>query len=109
MTVGSGGWFGGLLALIAIFIPSLLLVQGALPFWDVLRRASAAQAALRGTNAAVVGILLAALYNPVWIKGIHGSEDFLIAIGAFGLLHFWKTPPWLVVALALIAGMVIHR
>jgi len=106
MTVGPGGWLGGLLALIAIFIPSLLLVQGALPFWDVLRRTPAAQAALRGTNAAVVGILLAALYNPVWIKGIQGPEDFIIALGAFGLLHFWKTPPWLVVALALIMGMV---
>lgn len=69
MTVGPGGWLGGLWALIAVFIPSILLVQGALPFWDALRLAPAAQAALRGTNAAVVGIHLAALYDPVWIRG----------------------------------------
>ncbi len=106
MTVGPGGWMGGLLALVAIFIPSLLLVQGALPFWNILRREPAAQAALRGTNAAVVGILLAALYNPVWINGIHGPHHFIIALGAFGLLQFWKTPPWLVVGLAMMVGMV---
>jgi chromate transporter len=107
MTVGPGGWMGGLLTLVAIYLPSLLLLQGALPFWAILRRAPAAQAALRGTNAAVVGILLAALYNPVWIKGIHGPDHFIIALGAFGLLHFWKLPPWLVVALTMIAGMVL--
>lgn len=106
MTVGPGGWPGGLLALIAIFMPSLLLVQGALPFWGILRRAPAAQAIMRGTNAAVVGILLAALYHPVWIKAVHGPEDFIITLAAFGLLHVWKTPPWLVVTLALIAGLV---
>ncbi len=106
MTVGPGGWIGGLLALVAIFIPSLLLVQGALPFWNILRRAPAAQAVLRGTNAAVVGILLAALYNPMWINGIHGPHHFIVALGAFGLLQFWKAPPWLVVGLAMMAGMV---
>ncbi len=106
MTVGPGGWMGGLLTLVAIFMPSLLLVQGALPFWDLLRRAPAAQAAMRGTNAAVVGILLAALYNPVWINGIHGPRHFIIALGAFGLLQFWKAQPWLVVGLAMMAGMV---
>jgi chromate transporter len=106
MTVGPGGWMGGLLTLVAIFIPSLLLVQGVLPFWDTLRRVPSAQAALRGTNAAVVGMLLAALYNPVWIKGIHGPHHFSIALGAFALLHFWKAPPWLIVVLSMIAGMV---
>ena len=106
MSVGPGGWLGGLLALAAIFIPSLLLVQGALPFWNLLRRAPVAQAMLRGTNAAVVGVLLAALYNPVWIKGIQGSQDFIIALGAFGLLQFRQTPPWLVVALAMVTGLV---
>ena len=109
MAVGPGGLMGGLLALVAIFIPSLLLVQGALPFWAILRRAPAAQAALRGTNAAVVGILLAALYNPVWIKGIHGPHHFIIALGAFGLLQFWKVPPWLVVGLAMMAGMAFLK
>ncbi len=107
MSVGPGGWLGGLLALVAIFLPALLLVQGVLPFWDSLRRAAAAQATLRGTNAAVVGILLAALYDPVWIKGIQGSTDFIIALGAFGLLQFRRTPPWLVVTLSMLAGWII--
>ena len=106
MTVGPGGWLGGLWALAAIFLPSVLIVHGALPFWETLRRMPAAQAALRGTNAAVVGILLAALYDPVWTKGIHGPKDFIIALGAFGLLHFWNTQPWLVVALATATGAV---
>lgn len=106
MTVGPGGWMGGLLTLGAIFIPSLLLVQGILPFWDTLRRAPAAQAVLYGTNAVVVGILLAALYNPVWIKGIHGPHHFIIALAAFGLLQFWKVPPWLIVALTMLIGMM---
>lgn len=106
MTVGPGGWIGGLLALVAIFLPSVLLVQGALPFWETLRQMPMAQAALRGTNAAVVGILLAAMYDPVWTKGIHGPADLIVGLAAFGLLHFWKTPPWLVVLLATLAGLV---
>jgi chromate transporter len=81
-------------------------VQGALPFWETLRRMPAAQAALRGTNAAVVGLLLAALYDPVWTKGIHGAADIIVGLAALGLLHFWKAPPWLVVALATVAGLV---
>jgi len=93
------GWLGGLSALAAIFLPALLLVLGVLPFWDTLRVKPAAQSALLGTNAAVVGILLAALYDPVWLKGIHAPTDFMIGLGAFGLLQFWKTPSWLVVAL----------
>jgi chromate transporter len=106
MTAGAGGWLGGLWALAAIFLPSVLLVHGALPFWEGLRRMPAAQAALRGTNAAVVGLLLAALYDPVWTKGIHGAADFIVGLAAFGLLHFWKAPPWLVVGLSLAAGLV---
>lgn len=106
MTPAPGGWLGGLWALVAIFLPSVLLVQGALPFWERLRRMPAAQAALRGTNAAVVGLLLAALYNPVWSKGIHSAADMIVGLAAFGLLHFWKAPPWLVVGLALAAGAV---
>lgn len=107
MTVGPGGWLGGLWAVIAIFLPSLLLVQGVLPFWAKLSRIPLAQAALRGTNAAVVGLLLAALYDPVWSKGIQEPADFIIGLAAFGLLHFWKTAPWLVVALATAAGALL--
>jgi chromate transporter len=107
MSPGPGGWLGGLWALIAIFLPSLLLVQGVLPFWESLRRAPMAQAALRGTNAAVVGLLLAALYNPVWTKAIHDVPEFILGLAAFGLLHFWKTPPWLVVLLASAAGLLL--
>ncbi|MDO3380265.1 chromate efflux transporter [Geoalkalibacter halelectricus] len=106
MAFGPGGWIGGLWALVAIFLPSVLLVQGALPFWETLRRIPTAQAALRGTNAAVVGILLAAMYDPVWTKGIHGPADVIVGLAAFGLLHFWKTPPWLVVILASLVGLV---
>ncbi len=106
MTVVPGGWIGGLWALVAIFLPSALLVQGALPFWETLRQMPAAQAALRGTNAAVVGILLAEMYDPVWTKGIHGPADVIVGLAVFGLLHFWKAPPWLVVVLATLAGLV---
>ncbi|MBF0462581.1 MAG: chromate efflux transporter [Magnetococcales bacterium] len=98
--VGPAGWSGGLLALTTIFLPSFFLVAGMLPFWDTFRRLPAAQAILRGVNAAVVGLLLAALYHPVWTSGILSAMDFGIALAAFGLLLFWKLPPWLVVLLA---------
>jgi chromate transporter len=91
------GWAGAALALGAIFLPSFLLVVGALPFWDVLRARAGFQAALRGVNAAVVGLLLAALYHPVWTGAIRAPADFGLALGAFALLMFWKAPPWLVV------------
>jgi len=106
MTPAPGGWLGGLCALVAIFLPSLLLVRGVLPFWERLRRAPMAQAALRGTNAVVVGLLLAALYDPVWTKAIHGGPEFIVGLAAFGLLHFWKIPPWLVILFATAAGLV---
>jgi chromate transporter len=98
------GVAGGLLCLTAIFLPSFLLVIGALPFWDVLRRRPQAQAALRGVNAAVVGLLLAALYDPVWTSGIRAPADFALAVAALLLLALWKLPPWLVVAMTAAAG-----
>lgn len=106
-----GAQIGGLgtaaLCLIAIYIPSFLLVYGALPFWAALRQKSWAQSMLTGINAAVVGLLLAALYNPVWTSGILSANDFAIAAAAFLALHMWKVPPWLVVPLcALAAGGV---
>jgi chromate transporter len=98
------GLAGATIALIAIFLPSFFLVFGALPFWDALRARSGFQAALRGINAAVVGLLLAALYNPVWTSAIGTPADFALALLAFGLLAFWQAPPWLVVILAAIGG-----
>lgn len=92
------GWKGGILALLAIFAPSFLLLAGALPFWTRLRSNVRMQAALAGVNAAVVGLLLAALYQPVWISAIHGAHDFALALLALVALLFWKCPPWLVVA-----------
>jgi chromate transporter len=101
------GWAGAALALAAIFLPAFLLVVGALPFWDVLRARGAFQAALRGINAAVVGVLLAALYHPVWTSAIHAPSDFALALAAFGLLALWKTPPWLVVIFAAVGGAAL--
>ncbi len=91
------GWAGGLLCLVAIFLPSFLLLIAALPYWDLLRRRPVVQSALRGVNAAVVGILLAALYRPVWLSAIFAPRDFAIAIAAFLALAAWAVPPWLVV------------
>lgn len=99
------GLVGGLLALVAIFSPAFLLVIGALPFWDAFRTRPDFQAALRGVNAAVVGILLAALYQPVWTSAIITAKDFALALADFGLLVVWKLPPWLVVVFsALVAA-----
>jgi chromate transporter len=103
------GWTGAMLALSAIFLPSFLLVAGALPFWDLLRSAPIFQSALKGINAAVVGLLLAALYHPVWTSAIQSAADFGLGLVAFGLLMFWKWPPWLVVVLTALGGEVISR
>ncbi len=99
MTPRPNGWAGGLLCLAGIYLPSFLLLLGVLPFWDGLRRRTDVQAALRGVNATVVGLLLAALYNPVWTSGIQSPRDFALGLAAFLLLVFWKVPPWLVVLL----------
>ena len=104
---GPQGIVGGGLALVAIFLPSFLLITGVLPFWDLLRRRDVFRRALNGVNAAVVGLLLAALYNPVWTSSVETPEDFALAISALGLLMFWKTPPWMVVSLAAGGGAAI--
>jgi chromate transporter len=101
------GWAGASLCLVAVFLPSFLLVFGALPFWDAWRRRRWAQSALTGVNAAVVGLLLAALYNPVWTAGITSGADFALGSAAFVLLFMWKTPPWLVVVLSAAGGALI--
>jgi len=101
------GWVGGVICLAAIFLPSFLLLIGVLPFWDSLRRMPAVRSGLRGVNAAVVGILLAALYNPVWTNAIHAPVDFAIATVAFLLLALWAVPPWLVVLLGALAAELL--
>jgi chromate transporter len=101
------GWVGAALCLVAIFLPGLLLVLGVLPFWASLGRGALMRASLRGVNAAVVGVLLGALYDPVWTKGIGGPADFALALVAFALLVIWKTPPWLVVLVSAAGGAAV--
>ena len=101
------GWVGGLLCLVAIFLPSFLLLIGVLPYWDSVRRVPAVQSGLRGVNAAVVGILLAALYHPVWTSAILAPRDFAIAVAAFLALVIWKWPPWLVVVLGAVVTALV--
>jgi chromate transporter len=98
------GWVGALAATVAIFASSFLLVGGLLPFWDRLRHRDSVRAALRGVNAAVVGVLLAALFSPIWTGAVHTGGDFGLALVAFLLLTMWSAPPWLVVILGALAG-----
>lgn len=105
-TQAPSGWLGAGIALVAIFLPAFLLITGILPFWEVLRRYETMQRAMLGINAAVVGLLLSAFYNPVWTSAIRNTADFSLAAIAFLLLAFWKCPPWLVVILAAaVAGL----
>lgn len=101
------GWLGAVLATAAIFLPSFFLIVGALPFWDAIRRRPDFQAVLNGINATVVGILLSALYQPVWTKAIASPADFGLAIASFGLLMLWKLPPWIVVLFSAAGGALI--
>lgn len=100
-------WTTALICLSAIFLPSFLLIVGVLPFWEQLRQTLYTQAALIGINAAVVGILLAALYQPVWTSAVHRPQDFALALVAFAALMYWKLPPWLVVLGAGAAGWLL--
>src|SRR5690606_33983056 len=102
------GWASGMLCLVAIFAPSFLLVSGVLPFWEQLRRNTRARAALMGINAAVVGLLLAALYHPVWTSAIHQPRDFALGLAAFVALMYWKLPPWLVVLSCAVIGWILN-
>ena len=106
MSVTPNGVLGGLLCLTAICLPAFLLIIGALPFWDALRQKTHVQSALRGVSAAVVGLLLAALYDPVWTSSIKSTSDMALALVSFGLLMYWKWPPIYVVALSAIGGAV---
>jgi chromate transporter len=101
------GWVGGLICVAAIYLPSFLLLVGVLPFWDALRRRGGIRAALAGVNAAVVGLLLAALYKPVWTGAIFAPADFGLAVAAFLLLVMWRVPPWLVVILGALGATAV--
>jgi chromate transporter len=101
------GVLGAALCLFAIYAPSFLLVVAALPFWEGLRRQARMQTALHGVNAAVVGLLLAALFTPVWTSAIFKPQDFALGLLAFVALMFWKLPSWLVVIGTGLAGWLI--
>jgi chromate transporter len=106
MRVEPGGWIGALLCLVAIFLPGFLLVVGALPVWQGLRSNQSVRAALAGVNAAVVGVLLAALYDPVAVGAITGLVEAALALAAFLLLR-WRVPPWLVVLLSAAVSVLL--
>jgi chromate transporter len=101
------GIAGAVVSLIAIFLPGILVLMGALPFWEAFRRRAAAQAAMRGVNAAVVGLLGAALYNPVWTSAVKGPGDFGLALAGFVLLTVWQAPPLVVVAINALGGIAL--
>ena len=109
-TVAKGdpsGWIGGLLTLVAIFLPAFLLALGPLPFWNVLRLKPLIRSMMSGINATVVGILLAALYDPIFTSAVRSPADFGLALAAFGLLVFWKIPPLWVVLFAALGGEAV--
>ena len=102
-----GGALGAALALIAIFAPGLLILMGALPFWHGLRVRPAARAAMAGVNAAVVGLLASALYDPVWTSAVRNPADFAVAAAGFAALVVWRAPPLAVVTSTAAAGVVL--
>ena len=106
-TVGPGGVLGAAIALVAIFLPGFLLLIGVLPFWNALRTRTWMQSLMRGANAAVVGILGAALYDPLFTTGIVGAGSFSLALVCFVLLVAWKLPPWLVVIVGGTGGILL--
>ncbi|GHE21821.1 chromate efflux transporter [Halomonas urumqiensis] len=107
MALDGGGVLSALLALVAIFVPGMLLLLAALPFWNTLRVRPGIQAVLRGVNAAVVGLLGAALYHPVWTSAILGPREFALALVGFALLAVWKLPPWVAVLVCGLGGMAL--
>lgn len=102
------GWRGGIFATVAIFLPAFLLIFGTLPFWNTLRRNPKIKGALMGVNAAVVGILIAALYNPIWTSSIQASNDFAFAAVLFSMLVYWKLPPWVIVITGAVGGTLLE-
>ena len=104
MSAGPGGWLGGLLCLVAIFLPSFLLIVGVLPFWSRLRGQRGVQAAVAGVNAVVVGLLLAALYDPLWTTAVRDWRDVAWVVAGVMMLMWAKLPAWLVVFLLGLCG-----
>ena len=106
-SVGPGGVLGAAIALVAIFLPGVLVLVGVLPFWNALRGRTWMQSLMRGANAAVVGILGAALYDPLFTTGIVGVGSFSLALVCFVLLIAWKLPPWAVVLIGGAGGILL--
>lgn len=107
VTSPGGGIALALLCLLGIFLPSFLLLVGVMPFWNALRARPAVQSALMGVNAAVVGLLVAVLYDPVWTGTVHGPKDFVLLLAAFGALAVFKLPPWMVAVPAAVLGAIL--
>jgi chromate transporter len=103
------GVAGAVLGLVGIFLPGILVLLGALPFWDTFRRKPSAHAMMRGVNAAMVGLLGAALYNPLWTTAVKSSADFAVVLVGFVVLIAWRTPPLLVVVLGGLAGACMRN
>lgn len=101
------GWKGGVIATVAIFLPAFLLILGTLPFWDKLRRNPKIKGALIGVNAAVVGILISAFYDPIWTSAILKPVDFAFSAVLFSMLVYWKLPPWIVVVAGAFGGLLL--
>jgi chromate transporter len=101
------GIAGAVLGLIGIFLPGILILLGTLPFWETFRKRAGAQAVMRGINAAVVGVLGAALYNPVWTSSVKTPGDFGVALIGFVLLTVWRAPPLLVVIVGALGGIAL--
>jgi chromate transporter len=101
------GVVGAVLGLVGIFLPGMLILLGTLPFWDGLRQRVDAQAIMRGINAAVVGLLGAALYNPLWTSAVKSTGDFAVALTSFVLLTAWRCPPLIVVILGALSGIAM--
>jgi len=103
------GLTGAILGLIGIFLPGVLILMGTLPFWETFRKRAGAQAVMRGVNAAVVGLLGAALYNPVWASSVKTPGDFAIALVGFVLLTVWRAPPLVVVIVSALGGIAVAQ
>jgi len=102
------GWIGGVISLVAIFLPSFLLIIGVFPFWEKVRSYSQVRFAMKGINASVVGILLAAFYHPVWTSAISNYVDLMLAALGFVMLSLFKLPSWIVVLSGVVAGFIIY-
>ena len=108
MKAQPNGWMGGVLCLVSIYLPSFLLLPAVMPFWGSLRERGAARSALTVINAAVVGLLLAALYNPVWTSAVLSTRDFALALACFAALALWRVQPWIVVLAVAVLSFFVY-